>query len=311
MNNIKNIAVYLGSSGHCRSTFKQTAAKLGQLIAERNKTLIYGGMDAGLMGIVANNTLEGGAEVIGIVPKDLKDSLRIHPHISKTIMVSSLWERKLEMFHQMDAAITLAGGYGTADEMFEVLYWAHLGAHAKPMVLVNTDGYYDDLIAFMDALPDLPRKHLIIVDTIEEAFTHLDEWKPPQNEHSSNIHPHFENEILQNTNEPFIVCKASVKDAYILTTALGLKQLQKHERPIGVLNTNGQFDLFLKWVEHAKEETFITKNCTQLYSVGSTIEELEGKLEHQPKIHIDLNNDKWGKSETPAQLNINELEPNQ
>jgi hypothetical protein len=304
MNNLKNIAVYLGSSGRCRPIFKQNAAKIGQLIAQKNKTLIYGGMDAGLMGIVANNALEGGAEVIGVIPIGLKDSLRIHPLLSQKILVNSLWERKLEMFHQMDAAITLAGGYGTADELFEVLYWAHLGSHTKPMVLVNTEGYYNELIAFMDTLPDLPRELLIVVNTPEEAFARLDQWKQPPIDNASSTFTHFEDEILHETDEPYIIENASVKDAYILTTALGLKQLQKHERSIGILNTNGQYDLFLQWVTRAQKENFITKHCMQLYSVGSTNKELKENLKLQPKIQIDLENDKWGKSETQKQREL-------
>lgn len=297
MNDIKNIAVYLGSSGRCRPIFKQTAAKLGQFIAQKNKTLIYGGMDAGLMGIVANSALEGGAEVIGVIPIDLKDSLRTHQNLSQKILVNSLCKRKLEMFHQMDAAITIAGGYGTTDELLEVLYWAHLGLHTKPMVLVNTEGYYNDLIAFMNTLPDLPRKQLIIVKSIEDAFARLEKWNAPKTTNKSSYFPHFEDQILQETAKPYIIENASVKDAYILTTALGLKQLQKHERAIGILNTNGQYDLFLKWVKRAQEETFITKHCTQLYSVSASNKELEEKLKHQPKIQIDLENDKWGKCE--------------
>ena len=297
MNDIKNIAVYLGSSGRCRPIFKQTAAKLGQLIAERNKTLVYGGMDAGPMGIVANNALEGGTEVIGVIPVDLKDSQRAHQNLSQKKLVPSLWERKLEMFHQMDAAITLAGGYGTADEMLEVLHWAHLGLHTKPMVLVNTEGYYNDLIAFMHTLPDLPRKQLIIVKSIEDAFARLEKWNTPKTTDTYGHFPHFEDQILQETAKPYIIENSSVKEAYILTTALGLKQLQKHERSLGILNTDGQYNLFLEWVKRAQEENFITKHCTQLYSVGATKEELEEKLKHQPKIQIDLENDKWGKSE--------------
>ncbi len=297
MKNLNNIAVYLGSSGHCRPIFKQTAAKLGQLIAKKQKTLIYGGMDAGLMGVVANNVLAGNSKVIGIIPMGLEDNKRIHKNLSEKILVNSLWERKLEMFHHMDAAITLAGGYGTADELFEILYWAHLGAHTKPIVLVNTEKYYDDLTKFMDTLPDLPHKHLIIVETLEEAFLQLEKWNPLTIENTSNMFPHFEDEILQKTTKPYIIKNANVKDTYRLTTALGLKQLQRHERSIGILNTNGQYDLFLKWVKRAQKESFITKHCTQLYSVGKTDEELKEKLKHQPKIKIDLEHDKWGTSE--------------
>ncbi len=304
MNKIQNIAVYLGSSGRCRPVFKQTAKELGQLIAQKNKTLVYGGMDAGLMGIVANNALSGGAKVIGFIPINLKDSQRAHANLTRTVFVNSLWERKLEMFRHMDAAIILAGGYGTADELFEVLYWAHLGRHTKPMVLIKTDGYYEHMIAFMNTLPDLPRKHLIIVDTLKEAFDALDKLEAPPIDNTLNTYPNFEEIILQKTDEPFIITEASVKDTYILTTALGLKQLQKHERSIGILNTNGQYDLFLKWVEHAQKETFLTKYCCQLYSVGSTMEELVESLKHQPKIKIDLANDKWGINEKQDFCNV-------
>lgn len=308
MNNIQNIAVYLGSSGHCRPVFKQTARRLGRLIAQKNKTLVYGGMDAGLMGIIANETLNGDAQVIGVVPKGLKESQRTHPRLSQTIFVESLWERKFEMFRHMDAAITLAGGYGTTDELLEVLYWSHLGYHTKPSVLVNTEGYYDDFIAFIDTLPDLSREHLIIVDTLEEAFKHLEKWTPPSIKNSVKTLPNFENEILRDTDEPFIVDKASIKNAYILTTALGLKQLQKHERAIGILNENGQFDLLLKWIKRAQKETFITRHCTQLYSVDPTLKGLKEKLAHQPKIKIDLSHEKWGKSQTPTSLELTETE---
>ena len=305
MSNIQSIGVYLGSSGYCRPIFKQTAEKLGVLIAQSGKTLSYGGMDVGLMGIVANNALEAGAKVVGIVPTSLKDSQRIHPNLSKTILVESLWERKLGIFDHMDAAIVLAGGFGTVDEMFEVLYWAHLGAHAKPVVLVNTDGYYDEMISFMDTLPDLPTAHFMTADTLEEAFTHLDEWSPqPLNDKTVGTHPHFEDEILKETEEPLIIDTASVKDTYILATALSLKQIERHDRPIGILNIDGQFDLFLKWVERAQDETFITKHCTELFSVAPTMEELKEKLAAQPKISIDLSKDKWGPSQTGVHLEL-------
>ncbi|MCK5374822.1 MAG: TIGR00730 family Rossman fold protein [Alphaproteobacteria bacterium] len=298
---MNNITVYLGSSGQCRPVFKQIAAQSGQLIAQRNNTLIYGGMDAGLMGIIANNALKNRASVTGVIPKGLKDSERIHQYLSKTILVESLWERKLEMFQQMNAAIVLAGGFGTADEMLEVLYWAHLGSHTKPVIVVNTDGYYDDFIAFIKKQPDFDfaSNLLITVDTPEQAFQCLDEWSSstPSLQNDASDFTNFEERILEDTLEPFIIEEASIKDVYILSTALSLKQLQKHKRPIGLLNTNGQYDLFLKWIARAQKEAFITKNCTKLFSVASTMDELTEKLKLQPEIRIDLHRDKWKSNE--------------
>src|SRR6056297_554740 len=155
MSTMQKLTVYLGSSGRCRPTFKQTATRLGHLIGKHKKHLIYGGMDAGLMGIVASNALESGAHVTGILPKKLKDSERIHPNLSETILVPDLWERKLKMFNRADAIIVLPGGFGTIDEALEALYWAHLGAHVKPVIFVNTENYWDDFLNYLKTLPDL------------------------------------------------------------------------------------------------------------------------------------------------------------
>ncbi|MFP4385579.1 MAG: TIGR00730 family Rossman fold protein [Alphaproteobacteria bacterium] len=294
MDHINSICVYLGSSGCCQEIFKQTAQELGTLIAQNNKTLIYGGMDVGLMGIIANTVMENGGAVTGVVPANLKDSKRAHMSLSRSIWVETLWERKLEMFNLMDAAIILPGGFGTADEVLEILYWASLGLHTKPVVIINTQNYYEHLIAFLRTLPELPKDQLIIADTPQEAFAKLKTYVPIQQSTQAATFPHFENSILQNKEKPIIIETTSIEDSTLLLTALGLKQMQKHARAIGILNTKGQFDLFLKWIERAQEETFITRHCTRLYNVGTNKEELKKMLKTQPIIKIDLASEKWG-----------------
>ncbi len=309
MNNIQNLTVYLGSSGHCRPIFKESAKKLGNLIGKHGKSLVYGGMDAGLMGIVANEALCSGAHVTGIIPKKLQDSKRIHPNLSQTILVPDLWERKFKMFKRADAIIGLAGGFGTIDEVMEALYWAKLGLHAKPAILVNTDNYWDDFIRFIKSCPDLPENYLIIANSPEDVFEKLDEYQSIEitEEYNDNF-PHFEDRILNCSNEAIIIDEISIEKGYFLATALGLKQLDKHQKHMGLLNTDGQFDDLLKWITRAEQEHFITKKCTKLFSVADNLNELHEKMDNQKNIHIDLDNDKWGPSQTKTHIEINEQE---
>lgn len=306
MSSIQKLTVYLGSSGRCRPIFKKTANRFGHLIGERKKHLIYGGMDAGLMGIVATNALESGARVTGIIPKKLKDSERIHPNLSETILVPDLWERKLKMFRRADAIIVLPGGYGTIDEALEALYWAHLGSHVKPVIFVNTDHYWDDFLSYLKTLPDLASKYLLTCETEEEVFDLLDKWDAPERRGKSRNLPHFEDEILQDTTTAMVFDEASVKNSYILATALGLKQLDKHQRHIGLLNNNGQFEFLLKWIDTAQKEHFITDRCKQLFSVETSLDALHERMKSQKDVHIDLNVEKWGPSETTTHIEIKE-----
>ncbi|MCB9983412.1 MAG: TIGR00730 family Rossman fold protein [Rhodospirillales bacterium] len=297
MNTIKTLTVYLGSSGHARPVFKDTASALGRLIAERGYNLVYGGMDAGLMGLLAKAALGDGAHVTGIIPRKLKDSERILGGLSETVMVEDLWDRKKRMFRIADAVVSLPGGFGTLDESLEMLYWAHLGLHAKPLVLVNIEGYWNDLIAYLHTLPDFDPRFLIIVERIEDIFAALENYEAPAEIIEEPDHyPHFEDEITRETQEPILIDVPSVENSYYAICALGLKQLHKHKRAIGFLNQNGEFDRLLKWINTAAEETFITKHCLELFSVGTEEAPLREALKHQEFVEIDLHNAKWGKA---------------
>lgn len=301
MKSINFLTVYLGSSGNTRPVFRQTAERLGTLIGENGKSLVYGGMDAGLMGLLASEALLAGAQVTGIIPKKLQDSERIHPYLSETILVEDLWERKRRMFLMADAVIGLPGGFGTLDESLEVLYWGHLKLHDKPLALVNTENYWGDFVAYIKKLPDFDPRYLIMVDTPEEVFPALEQWNFSEKiiEVEKGF-PHFEDDIIKDTQDPIILHTPSIQNLYYFATALGLKQLDRHQRPMGILNEGGKFGGFLSWLSRAGEEHFITPKCMLLYASGATEAELNDKLSRQEPVHIDLHREKWGERLTKA-----------
>ena len=126
-------------------------AALGQAIAGAGMSMVYGGASVGLMGAVADAALRGGADVIGVLPEVLSGREIANMKLTKLEMVPTMHERKARMHALADAFIALPGGYGTLDELFEALTWAQLGMHAKPCILVNTAGYWDGLLVFLDS----------------------------------------------------------------------------------------------------------------------------------------------------------------
>ncbi len=295
MNNIQTLTVYLGSSGHARPVFRQAAQMFGRLIGISGKRLVYGGMDAGLMGILAQSALKFGAHVTGIVPQKLKDSERVLPDLSETILVPELWDRKKRMFLLADAVVSLPGGFGTLDESLEILYWASLNLHRKPVVFVNVEGYWSPILQYLKKLPDYDPAYALSVDKIEDAIPALNAWQPPPGPFETpQSLPHFEDEISRNTNEPILIDTASVENTYFVVCALGLKQLGKHTRAIGLLNKNGQFDELQSWFERAALETFITPKCLKLYTIDDEETRLRETLKSQAPVTIDLHAEKWG-----------------
>jgi uncharacterized protein (TIGR00730 family) len=123
---------------------------LGKLLAERGIGLVYGGGHIGLMGVLADAALPLGGEVIGVIPQALVDKELAHSGLTELRIVSTMHERKALMADLADGFIALPGGFGTADELFEILTWAQLGIHTKPIALINVDGYFDGLLAWLD-----------------------------------------------------------------------------------------------------------------------------------------------------------------
>ncbi len=167
---MKSLCVFCGSSPGNDPRYLEVASGLGALLARRKLTLVYGGGRVGLMGAVADAALRNGGRVIGVIPQLLLDKEVGHTGLSQLRVVSSMAERKQVMGDLADAFLTLPGGIGTMDELFEAWTWTQLDLHRKPCGLLNQDGYYDPLIAFLDRCVSegfLQQRHraALIVDT--------------------------------------------------------------------------------------------------------------------------------------------------
>lgn len=145
-----HVAVYCGSSNGNHPAFLAEAQALGAAIAAAGLGLVYGGASVGLMGAVADAALAGGAEVIGVLPEVLAGREIAHNGLTQFELAPTMHERKARMAELADAFLVLPGGYGTLEELLEVVTWAQLGLHAKPVILINTAGYWDGLLAFLD-----------------------------------------------------------------------------------------------------------------------------------------------------------------
>lgn len=144
------MAVYCGSADGNNPAFRAEATALGTAIADAGLGLVYGGACVGLMGAVADAALAGGAEVIGVLPDVLAGKEIAHDGLTQLELVSTMHERKARMAELADAFLVLPGGYGTLEELLEAVTWAQLRLHAKPCILINTAGYWDGLLAFLD-----------------------------------------------------------------------------------------------------------------------------------------------------------------
>ncbi len=150
MNQLKSICVYCGSSSGRSAAYASSARVLAHSLVNRNITLVYGGASIGIMGLLADQVLQLGGQVIGVIPKALAHKELMHKNLTELHITESMHERKMLMAELADGFIALPGGIGTLEEMFEIWTWAQLGIHNKPCGLLNIDGYYDTLIQFLD-----------------------------------------------------------------------------------------------------------------------------------------------------------------
>lgn len=144
---IKRIAVFCGASSGTDPAMAIAAARLAELIAASGIGIVYGGGHVGLMGVVADAGLEAGGEVIGVIPGFMIEKELAHERLTELITVRDMHERKIRMHELSDAVVALPGGFGTMDELFEMLTWRQLGIHEKPIGLLNLKGFYDSLLA--------------------------------------------------------------------------------------------------------------------------------------------------------------------
>jgi uncharacterized protein (TIGR00730 family) len=182
---VKRICVFAGSNLGTHPKYKSHAQQLGEEIARNGYELVYGGSNVGLMGEVANKVLENGGKVIGVMPTALFRGELVHTGLSELIEVKDMHERKATMGNLSDAYIALPGGYGTFEELFEVVSWAQLGIHRKPIGLLNVAGYYAPLLNLIDHAVKagfVHEKHKELLVSAEDAKTllkKLSEYQPP------------------------------------------------------------------------------------------------------------------------------------
>lgn len=151
---MKSLVVFCGSSSGSDVRFAEQALLLGKTLAQQQIALIYGGARIGLMGAVADGALRAGGKVIGVLPRFLQSKEIAHAELTELHLVDSMHERKMLMNEMCDGAIALPGGFGTMEEFFEMLTWAQLGLHQKPVALLNVAGFYDPLLALVQTMVD-------------------------------------------------------------------------------------------------------------------------------------------------------------
>ncbi|WP_068829232.1 TIGR00730 family Rossman fold protein [Pseudomonas sp. BMS12] len=181
---LKSVCVFCGASPGARPIYREAAEALGRSLAERGLTLIYGGGAVGLMGIVADAALAAGGEVIGIIPQSLERAEIGHNGLTRLEVVDGMHARKARMAELADAFIALPGGLGTLEELFEVWTWGQLGYHAKPLGLLEVDGFYARLTDFLDHLVAErfvrePHRAMLQIDEAPSALLErLAAWQP-------------------------------------------------------------------------------------------------------------------------------------
>ena len=177
----KSVAVFCGSHIGSNKLFAQHAEEIGLVLAQKNIQLIYGGGTNGLMGIVANTVLKNSGTVIGVIPSLLNEKERQHSTLTTLHIVEDMHTRKKLMYDLCDAAIILPGGYGTMDELFEMITWNQLNIHNKKIILLNSDNYYDNLLAHFDNMQEEKflhehwKKSLVIISDPKALLSLLDE----------------------------------------------------------------------------------------------------------------------------------------
>jgi uncharacterized protein (TIGR00730 family) len=183
---IRRLCVFCGSSAGREPVYRHLAESLGRALAERGIGIVYGGAWVGLMGTLADAALAAGGEVIGVIPQALIEREIGHRGLTELRIVESMHERKARMAELADGFVALPGGIGTLEELFEVWTWAQLGLHAKPCALLDTDGFYGPLVAFLDHLVDAGfvreahRDMLLTVHSPEELLTAFAAYRPPR-----------------------------------------------------------------------------------------------------------------------------------
>lgn len=182
---MNRIVVYCGSSAGYDPIYMEQATLLGAALAQRGLTLVYGGAKVGLMGAVADGALNAGGKAIGVLPHFLQQKELAHNGLTELILVDTMHERKTKMNELCDGAIALPGGFGTMEELFEMLTWGQLGLHKKPIGLLNVNGFYDALMALSQNMFEKGflsaenRDMLLCSNEISDLLLRMEQYQPP------------------------------------------------------------------------------------------------------------------------------------
>jgi hypothetical protein len=185
---MERICVYCGSRSGTDPAFRTAAASFGRLLAERGIGLVYGGGDVGLMGAVADGALDAGGDVVGVIPEALEAREVAHAGLTRLDVVDSMHARKRRFADLADGFVALPGGFGTLEELVEMLTWAQLGFHTDPCGLLNVAGYYDGLVSFFETQVDAGfvepahRDLLVVTDDPDELLTRFASYDSPVDE---------------------------------------------------------------------------------------------------------------------------------
>ncbi|MCD7976343.1 MAG: TIGR00730 family Rossman fold protein [Tannerellaceae bacterium] len=183
---LKSIAVFCGSGSGKDPVYQEKAYALVRTLAERNIRLVYGGSNIGLMKSVADGALEKGGKVVGVLPRFLQRRELAHSCLTELIYVDTMHERKYRMNFLSDGVIALPGGYGTLEEFFEMLTWAQLGLHKKPVAILNIGGFYDPLLQMVRKmveegfLKEVNEKMLLVSDDMDQLLEMMETYQPPE-----------------------------------------------------------------------------------------------------------------------------------
>lgn len=186
MNHIKSITVFCGSNEGNDMNILSQAALLGRTLAEKEITLIYGAAKIGVMGKMAEAALNNNGKVIGVIPEFLKLKEVVHLGLTELITTENMHERKLQMNDLADAFMTLPGGFGTLEELFEIITWAQLGLHQKPIGLLNINGFFDSLLKQLETMVKKGflkidnYEMLLVDDSVDGLLKKLHSYKPQQ-----------------------------------------------------------------------------------------------------------------------------------
>jgi uncharacterized protein (TIGR00730 family) len=183
---MKRIAVFCGSSMGNDEIFKTITNVLGQALVKRNIELVYGGAKVGIMGAIADSVLTAGGKVTGVLPTFLLTKELAHEGLTELILVNTMHERKSKMNELCDGVLALPGGFGTLEELFEMLTWGQLGLHKKPIALLNINGFYDSLNLLTQTMVEYGflkssnRDMLLTDDTVDGILDKMENYKAPE-----------------------------------------------------------------------------------------------------------------------------------